>query len=653
VRFTVFAFLIVFLVILAVPASALDGWNYYRPITITNSLSQTLTDYQISFTLDTANLIAQGKMRSDCGDLRITLSDGQTLLPYWIEPWATTACNTNNTKIWTKVPSIPASSSVTIHVWYGNPSATSQSNGSAVFVFFDDASSDKRSAYVFRDIFNSGQPGSLSYDAANKRYTISWSANDKIALDVNGLTLSNAEIEINYITPSSLPSNYQFGAVVRYSSSGLYYSRATTWTNPNTIEIIKEPTPPNTSETTLGQNTLSQNLAPNTAYRIIARAYGSNLYFWISTGNSVSASDSSYASGEWGIYVGYAASSSIYFNFVKIRQYVSPEPSVSIGNELIIKPDLTIISADYSPKPASAGQQVNISAQIANIGNWTSPIANVTLYINENAIQTAQISGLNPNETTTVTLAWTPNAIGNYTATIVVDQENAIDEVNENNNRYNLTIEVSKIADLMASVILPQSSLVDKEVAFSIVIMNIGSATAYNFSVVVYLDANKLDERKIASLDPNGQILLGYSFTPHEARIYTVTAIADPENSVIESAENNNAANATIKVVAFGDVVKIPTPPKPEGRSIKEIFEDLTLKTYNLPLEMISLIALLGIAVIGYGFGAFKGTVNLFFLSVLYYVAASALGWSTYIATGLLVVSAILLVIVVAFLKED
>jgi hypothetical protein len=132
-----------------------------------------------------------------------------------------------------------------------------------------------------------------------------------------------------------------------------------------------------------------------------------------------------------------------------------------------------------------------------------------------------------------------------------------------------------------------------------------------------------------------------------------VTAIADPENSVIESAENNNIVNATIKVVAFGDVVKIPTPPKPEGKSIQEIFEDLTLKTYNLPLEMISLIALLGIAVIGYGFGAFKGTVNLFFLSVLYYVAANALGWSTYIATGLLVVSAILLVIVVAFLKED
>jgi hypothetical protein len=99
--------------------------------------------------------------------------------------------------------------------------------------------------------------------------------------------------------------------------------------------------------------------------------------------------------------------------------------------------------------------------------------------------------------------------------------------------------------------------------------------------------------------------------------------------------------------------IKPPAPPQPEGKNIQEIFEDLTLKTYNLPLEVISLIVLLSIAVVGYGFGIFKGTVNFFFLSMLYYVTANALGWSIYIATGLLVVSAILLVIVVAFLKED
>jgi len=134
-------FLPIFLAVLIAPVFAvfaLDGWDYYREVTITNNVAQDLTDYQVNFTLDTANLIAQGKMRSDCGDIRVTLSDGQTLLPYWIESWSNTTCNRNTTKIWTKVPLIPASASTVIQVWYGNSSATSMANGGAVFEYFDD-----------------------------------------------------------------------------------------------------------------------------------------------------------------------------------------------------------------------------------------------------------------------------------------------------------------------------------------------------------------------------------------------------------------------------------------------------------------------------------------------------------------------------------
>jgi hypothetical protein len=100
----------------------LVGWSYRRPITISNS-GGALTDYQVLVTLDTQSLISAGKMRSDCGDIRFTDSNGSTLLNYWIE----SGCNTASTKIWVKVPSIPASSSKTIYVYYGNPSATSAS----------------------------------------------------------------------------------------------------------------------------------------------------------------------------------------------------------------------------------------------------------------------------------------------------------------------------------------------------------------------------------------------------------------------------------------------------------------------------------------------------------------------------------------------
>ena len=656
-RSAVFVFLIAFLIAFIVPVSALDGWNYYRQITITNNAAQTLTNYQVNFTLDTANLIAQGKMRSDCGDLRVTLSDGQTLLPYWVEP---ATCNTNTTKIWTNVSSIPANGLVTILVWYGNQQATPAVNGSAVFPLYSDWESGTLEGW---NVLNGGGTGSASVVSLDGRYQLKlYAPNTSNRVQANKAFNSSTAgymIETILKTGSSVGDGILLGfsdgsmisASQDYPNNGYVYSVARVNNAQDRIDIVS-----GGQATTLTSH--SNALSANTYYRVGFAWYSSTFRAFFNNVQVLSATNTIFSSFTY-VFVS-ADVYDKYFDWLFVRKYVSPEPSISVGNELIAKPDLTVISADYSPKPASVQQQISISAQIANTGNWASPIANVTLYIDGNAIQTAQVSGLNPNETTTVTFAWIPNAIGTYAVTIVVDPDNVISEINENNNSYNLTIEVSRIADLTVNVTLPESGTIGKEVAFSVVVMNTGSAAAYNFSIAVYIDTNEIDEKRIAFLDPGGQILFNYSFIPHEARTYTVTAIVDPENNVIESAENNNAANATIEIIASssitktpGNIIKIPTPPKPEGRTLKEVYESTTLKTFGLPLEVISLIALLGIAVVGYGFGAFRGTVNLFFLSVLYYMATNALGWSTYIATGLLVVSAILLVIVVAFMRED
>jgi hypothetical protein len=53
-----------------------ETWLYRRVIEISNSNAEELTDFQVSLTIDTATLIADGKMQSNCGDLRITDWDG-------------------------------------------------------------------------------------------------------------------------------------------------------------------------------------------------------------------------------------------------------------------------------------------------------------------------------------------------------------------------------------------------------------------------------------------------------------------------------------------------------------------------------------------------------------------------------------------------
>lgn len=136
------------------------NFSFRQRVDITNPGSAQ-TDYQISFVFDTSTLIAAGKMQSNCNDIRITDTNGK-LLPYWIDN-RVNICNATNTKIWTKVPTIPTTGA-TLYVYYGNPSASSYQNGRNVFLFFDDFSTDTSSSYT--DVASSGWTN--SYDSTNK-----------------------------------------------------------------------------------------------------------------------------------------------------------------------------------------------------------------------------------------------------------------------------------------------------------------------------------------------------------------------------------------------------------------------------------------------------------------------------------------------------
>jgi len=101
-----------------------SSWSYRRNITINNTQnSNTLTDYQVAI-----NITYDSDMQSDFDDIRFVDSDDSTELSYWIEDkvddsWA---------YVWVKIPSILASSTKDIYMYYGNPSTTSKSNQTAV-----------------------------------------------------------------------------------------------------------------------------------------------------------------------------------------------------------------------------------------------------------------------------------------------------------------------------------------------------------------------------------------------------------------------------------------------------------------------------------------------------------------------------------------
>jgi len=108
------------------------AWAYRNAVTITNSSGGTLTDFQVHVTLDASFNFS--KAQSTGADLRVTNSNGTTLLSFWIESWSQAG---SSASIWVKIPSIPSAGG-TIYLYYGNPTATSTSSGSATFDFFDD-----------------------------------------------------------------------------------------------------------------------------------------------------------------------------------------------------------------------------------------------------------------------------------------------------------------------------------------------------------------------------------------------------------------------------------------------------------------------------------------------------------------------------------
>jgi hypothetical protein len=108
-----------------------SSWPYRIPVAIAGTGSM-LTDHQVKITLDAS--FAWSHASTDGADVRITGSDGTTLLPFWIESWNSAA---QQATLWTKVPSLPTTGT-TVYLYYGNALAGRASNGTSTFSFFDD-----------------------------------------------------------------------------------------------------------------------------------------------------------------------------------------------------------------------------------------------------------------------------------------------------------------------------------------------------------------------------------------------------------------------------------------------------------------------------------------------------------------------------------
>jgi len=97
-----------------------NNWPYRRAITISGSHPE---NYQLKIILPFFD-----------NSIRFTENESGPLLPYWVENWTS-----DNMTVWVRRYQANGTDNI-IYVYYGNPNATSASNGDDTFIFFDDFS---------------------------------------------------------------------------------------------------------------------------------------------------------------------------------------------------------------------------------------------------------------------------------------------------------------------------------------------------------------------------------------------------------------------------------------------------------------------------------------------------------------------------------
>ncbi len=426
-----------------------SSFRYRIPITVQERSGSTLTNYQITVTLNTLELISQGKLQPDCSDLRaawLNSSNATEPLSYWVEN-----CNSTATKIWVKIPELRAGENTTFFIYYGNTTPVqSESNGSAVFEFFDDF-----------EVFTGWQNYSLGvvYQSNQQAYQGSYSIKKDSNNDPNGgYRLLGFTIGRGYALEGYTyrPSGYTGGPVDRIGLENLLFNGYTFAVNHRTNQVwIDRRT---SGSPTLIGTSIPYNPPEDTWYFWRLSFWQNNtITFQIYLNNvlqtSVSATDASYTNFDRVvIHGGYQ-----YFtDLLRLRKLASPEPRVFTGEEqrliaenssvtnssgeLIWKPSLWGLEEGYY----SAVSLANKTSYISGYASKSFIVKTPILIVKVNTSKSKYYIGERVDIKTNVTEYYTSQPVENATVTAWVIKGNTSQPWWNSSFRYRIPITVQE-----------------------------------------------------------------------------------------------------------------------------------------------------------------------------------------------------------------
>ncbi|MFI9812892.1 galactose-binding domain-containing protein [Saccharothrix variisporea] len=218
-------------------------------------------------------------------------------------------------------------------------------------------------------------------------------------------------------------------------------------------------------------------------------------------------------------------------------------------------PDLTVTGTSFTPAAPVETDNVTLSATVRNAGTAPSSATDVTFFLGNDSVGTAEVGALQPGASATVTFNAGPRAEGSYEYTAKVDETKKVVEQNETNNARlhpdRLVVTPVPSSDLLASPTAwsPGNPANGQPTTFTVALRNQGTiATAATQNVTLtLLDATTGATLRTFTASRNGSLAAGTTAGPITLGTWTAangkytvrTSIAPDANEIPAKRANN------------------------------------------------------------------------------------------------------------------
>ena len=313
------------------PVNSSSNWwnslyNYRIPLNITNINTKNLPKgYSVNRSVNTAALISDGKLRTDGNDLRIAWYNSSNKA--WLELDRVNESNYNeiDTKIWFKTQEIISSgtSDTNYYLYYGNPNAFSPPmNRSKIYDFYDDFTQPNGPADGWTNVTG-------TWAVINNEYQENSTSLDCTSL-LNSYQITNSSIEVRVKTNGT---SFGVGVKFRYADPTNFFCAGLGFWDKE-ISFGKQNDSGWYELAFYGAD--ESNLVSDQWYNLKIESIGNHHKIYLDDVLRIDTTDNDHLnSNEIGLLTW--STNTSFYDDLKIKLLMSPEPILTLGNEEIYR----------------------------------------------------------------------------------------------------------------------------------------------------------------------------------------------------------------------------------------------------------------------------------------------------------------------------